>query len=143
MRAALREACQLRSATAEEIDAYLQSFDGAVHLFWIMARDDCPVLDSLATAKATLSEFSNGRLLELQGVWGRLRAVGLALSNTKSRWPWLLLVAAVAILTGGILDVALESRVSGHRRLEANDLDLSYEPPRQSGFMRGEETNPV
>lgn len=66
MRAALREACQLRAATAEEIDTYLQSFDGTAHLFWIMARDDCPVLDSLTTAKAALAEFDS-RLLELQG----------------------------------------------------------------------------
>jgi hypothetical protein len=67
MRAALREACLLRGATADEIDAYLQSFLGTAHLFWIMARDDCPALDSLAAAKGMLSEFSDGRLLELQG----------------------------------------------------------------------------
>jgi HAMP domain-containing protein len=67
MRAALREACELRGATPSEIDAYLQSFNGTVHLFWIMARDDCPALDSLDAAKAALAEFSNGRLLELQG----------------------------------------------------------------------------
>jgi hypothetical protein len=47
------------------------------------------------------------------------------------------------LLTGGILDVALESRVNGHRRLETKDLDVSYEPPRDSGFMRGDETNPA
>src|SRR5947208_270640 len=40
MRAALRQACELRAASADEIDGYLQSFDGTVHLFWIMARDD-------------------------------------------------------------------------------------------------------
>ncbi len=67
MRAALRESCQLRGATADEIDAYLQSFDGTVHLVWIMARDDCPALDSLQAAKAALAEFEGGRLLELQG----------------------------------------------------------------------------
>ena len=67
MRAALREACELRAATADEIDDYLQSFNGTAHLFWIMARDDCPALDSLAAAKSRLAEYGNGRLLELQG----------------------------------------------------------------------------
>jgi hypothetical protein len=67
MRAALREACELRAATAGEVDGYLQSFDGAAHLFWIMARDDCPTLDSLAAAKSRLADYSDGRLLELQG----------------------------------------------------------------------------
>jgi hypothetical protein len=46
-------------------------------------------------------------------------------------------------LTGGILDAVLESRVKGHQRLETPDLDVSYEPPRDSGFLRGDETNPV
>jgi hypothetical protein len=41
------------------------------------------------------------------------------------------------LLTGGILDVALESRVRGHKRLETPDLDVSYDPPRDSGFLRG------
>jgi HAMP domain-containing protein len=67
MRAALREACELRAARADEINAHLQSFEGTAHLFWIMARDDCPALDSLAAAKSALAEFNNGRLLELQG----------------------------------------------------------------------------
>src|SRR6266566_5309899 len=45
IRLAVREARMGRAATGEEIDAYLESFEGTVHLFWIMARDDCPVLD--------------------------------------------------------------------------------------------------
>ncbi|HEV2970692.1 MAG TPA: hypothetical protein VGY55_12045 [Pirellulales bacterium] len=67
MRVALREACSQRGATADEIDAYLQTFDGTAHLFWLMARDDCAALDSLEAANSCLAEFANGRLLELQG----------------------------------------------------------------------------
>jgi hypothetical protein len=47
------------------------------------------------------------------------------------------------MLTGGILDVALESRVREHRRLETPDLDVSYDPPRDSGFLRGDYTAPA
>jgi hypothetical protein len=47
------------------------------------------------------------------------------------------------LLTGGILDVALESRVKGQKRLETPDLDVSYDPPRDAGFLRGDETNPA
>jgi hypothetical protein len=41
------------------------------------------------------------------------------------------------LLTGAVLDVALESRVRGHKRLETLDLDVSYDPPKDSGFLRG------
>jgi hypothetical protein len=41
------------------------------------------------------------------------------------------------LLTGGILDWVLESRVKGHKRLETPDLDIAYEAPKDSGFMRG------
>jgi len=40
------------------------------------------------------------------------------------------------MLTGGILDWALESRIQ-KKSLETTDLDVSYEPPKDSGFMRG------
>src|SRR5205823_1112289 len=40
------------------------------------------------------------------------------------------------MLTGGILDWALESRVQ-KKVLETKDLEGSYEPPKDSGFMRG------
>jgi hypothetical protein len=46
-------------------------------------------------------------------------------------------------LTGGILDWVLESRLRGHERLETPDLESTYEPPRESGFVRGDETNPA
>jgi hypothetical protein len=47
------------------------------------------------------------------------------------------------MLTGGILDATLESRVQGHRRLETPDLDISYNPPKNSGFLRGHYTRPA
>ena len=47
------------------------------------------------------------------------------------------------LLTGGILDVSLESRVKGHRRLQTPDLDVSYDPPKYSGFMRGDYVAPA
>src|SRR5262245_14246328 len=46
------------------------------------------------------------------------------------------------MLTGGILDWVLESRVR-KKRLETPDLDVSYEPPKDSGFMRGAYEKPV
>jgi hypothetical protein len=47
------------------------------------------------------------------------------------------------LLTGGILDLVLESRIRGQKRLETPDLDISYDPPKDSGFMRGEYNSPA
>jgi hypothetical protein len=47
------------------------------------------------------------------------------------------------LLTGGILDMALESRLRGHKRLETPDLDVAYDPPRDSGFLRGQYEDPA
>jgi hypothetical protein len=47
------------------------------------------------------------------------------------------------LLTGAILDVALDSRVKKHQRLETPDLDVRYQPPGDSGFLRGDYTSPV
>jgi hypothetical protein len=46
------------------------------------------------------------------------------------------------LLTGGVLDVVLESRIKEHRRLETPDLDVGYDPPKDSGFLRGDYANP-
>jgi hypothetical protein len=43
------------------------------------------------------------------------------------------------LLTGGILNYALESRVQ-KKKLETPDLEISYTPPKDSGFMHGDYT---
>lgn len=45
------------------------------------------------------------------------------------------------MLTGAILDWVLESRVQ-KKRLETPDLDVAYEPPKDSGFMPGSYERP-
>ncbi len=47
------------------------------------------------------------------------------------------------LLTSGILDYALESRVNVSKRLETTDLNIRYAPPADSGFMRGDYAKPV
>jgi hypothetical protein len=42
------------------------------------------------------------------------------------------------LLTSSMLDVALESRLRGQMRLETQDIDVSYVPPQDSGFLRAD-----
>ncbi len=45
------------------------------------------------------------------------------------------------LLTGGILDFVLESRVRKHEQLRTPELSVRYHPPVDSGFLRGEWTH--
>jgi hypothetical protein len=47
------------------------------------------------------------------------------------------------LLTGGILDMVLESRRRGHVRLPTPMLEVAYDPPTDSGFLRGDWRNSV
>ena len=42
-----------------------------------------------------------------------------------------------------ILDWALESRVRGQKRLETPDLAVTYQPPSDSGYLRGDWRSPA
>jgi hypothetical protein len=64
--AAIREMRRMRGVTAAEFEDYLDSFDGVAHVFWLMARDACPVLDSFDAAKQRLGDCDQRRLVELQ-----------------------------------------------------------------------------
>jgi hypothetical protein len=46
------------------------------------------------------------------------------------------------LLTGGILDLVLEARLR-KQRLETPELDVAYDPPADSGFLRGAYNQPV
>ena len=46
------------------------------------------------------------------------------------------------LLTGGILDCVLDARVQ-KKKMATPDLEISYEPPKDSGFMRGDYVSPV
>lgn len=46
------------------------------------------------------------------------------------------------LLTGGILDCVLDSRVQQHARIETPDLEIHYSPPSDSGYLRGDYTSP-
>src|SRR5262249_9846469 len=46
------------------------------------------------------------------------------------------------LLTTGILDCVLESRVQ-KKPVETPELDISYDPPADSGFMRGDYVSPA
>lgn len=47
------------------------------------------------------------------------------------------------LLTSLLLDSLLESRVKGQARLETPDIDITYTPPADSGFLRGSYSSPV
>lgn len=55
------------------------------------------------------------------------------LANGRAPYP-----VERTLLTGSILDAALESRVNGQSRVETSDIEIAYDPPIDSGFLRGD-----
>jgi hypothetical protein len=67
---------------------------------------------------------------------GFLQALAVKLEDFLATGkPWAPLERT--LLTGGVLDAALDSRVQGGKRVETPDLDFRYEPRAESGFLRG------
>ncbi len=71
-------------ASSEEVNLFIQSYDGSCYLFWAMARTHHPEIDSHKTARATLSLLSKQEMDSLDQEM--IRASGMeALGNSPSQ----------------------------------------------------------